>query len=53
MSPRLLILFVALLGIPFTPAYAQRYSNGIAADYQLIPNITYLQLGGWQGKLDL
>ena len=53
MSPRLLILLVVLLAIPFAQARAQRYSSAIAADYELIPNVTYLETGGWQGKADL
>ena len=42
-----------LLGIPLDSAHAQRYSTGITADYELIPNVTYLEAGAWQAKLDL
>ena len=53
MSSRLAILVTLLVGFPFAPAHAQRYSSGIGSDYEVIPNITYLESGAWQGKLDL
>jgi acetyl esterase/lipase len=40
-------------GIAVAPLQGQRYSSAIAADYELIPNVTYLETGGWQGKLDV
>jgi acetyl esterase/lipase len=53
MFPRLSIFVAVLLGIPLASAHAQRYSTGITADYELIPNVTYLEAGAWQAKLDL
>ena len=52
MSSRMSILLLVLLGTPDF-AQAQRYSAGIPHDYDVIPNITYLETGAWQGKLDL
>ncbi|HET9385809.1 MAG TPA: prolyl oligopeptidase family serine peptidase [Gemmatimonadales bacterium] len=49
---RLLVL-TALVIVPRSSAIAQEYSAGIPADYDVIPNVTYLEQGGWQGKLDL
>src|SRR6188474_550021 len=52
MLRRLLILMTVVLGAPAL-GYTQVYSTGITADYELIPNVTYLETGAWQGKLDL
>jgi acetyl esterase/lipase len=49
---RLLVLTVLVI-VPRSSALAQDYSTGITAEYDLIPNVTYLELGAWQGKLDL
>jgi hypothetical protein len=49
---RLLILTVLVI-LPRSSALAQDYSTGITAEFDLIPNVTYLELGAWQGKLDL
>ena len=35
------------------PALAQGYSRGISGSYRFLPNITYLKIGGWEGKLDV
>jgi acetyl esterase/lipase len=50
---RLSIVVAMLFAFPLDVAFAQRYSSGITADYELIPNVTYLETGAWQGKLDL
>ena len=34
-------------------ALAQSYSEGIAAPYRVVPNVTYLKSGLWEGKLDI
>jgi acetyl esterase/lipase len=52
MFSRLLVLTV-LVVVPRSSALAQEYSTGIPAEYDLIPNVTYLEQGAWQGKLDL
>ena len=53
MSSRLSILVTLLVGTSVALAHTQRYAAGIAADYELIPNVAYLEAGAWQGKLDL
>jgi acetyl esterase/lipase len=35
------------------PALAQSYSRAIAARYRVVPNITYLKSGVWEGRLDV
>lgn len=49
---RVLVLAV-LVVVARSSALAQEYSTGIPADYDLIPNVTYLEFGAWQGKLAL
>jgi len=36
-----------------SPVLAQGYSRGITASYRLLPNVTYLKVGVWEGKLDI
>ena len=48
-----LILMAVLVLAPSQSAEAQKFSTSITANYDLIPDITYLELGAWQGKLDL
>ena len=34
-------------------ALAQGYSRAITASYRVLPNVTYLKIGTWEGKLDV
>src|SRR6266851_4246440 len=36
-----------------SPALAQGYSQAIPASYRVLPNVTYLKSGVWEGKLDI
>ena len=48
-----LILTAILVLAPALSTNAQTFSASITANYDSIPNVTYVELGAWQGKLDL
>ena len=36
-----------------SPALAQGYSRAVTESYRVLPNVTYLKIGTWEGKLDI
>ena len=46
-------LFVLLLFLSSGRASGQRYSSSITGTYEINVNVTYLTIGGWEGKLDV
>ena len=47
------MLVVAATLLSPSPLASQTYSSSITARYRTIPNVTYLKLGAWEGKLDV
>jgi acetyl esterase/lipase len=47
------ILTAVLVLAPALSTNAQTFSTSITANYEVIPNVTYVELGAWQGQLDL
>ncbi len=46
-------VFVLLLFLSSGRASGQHYSSSIAGTYEINVNVTYLTIGGWEGKLDV
>ena len=49
---RVFVAAVCLL-VCASPALGQGYSRAITASYRILPNVTYLKSGVWEGKLDI
>jgi acetyl esterase/lipase len=42
-----------LLCLPAANGFSQNFSRGIAANYRVASNVTYVKSGAWEGKMDI
>jgi acetyl esterase/lipase len=42
-----------LLCIPAVKGFGQNFSRGIAANYRIAADVTYMKSGAWEGKMDI
>jgi acetyl esterase/lipase len=51
--PLAIIATSLLLCMPAANSFSQNFSRGIAANYRVASNVTYVKTGAWEGKMDI